>query len=233
MAVGAEVFVAVAAGDLVVALHARHHQQLLEQLRALRQRVERAGLQPGGHHEVTRAFRGGPRERRGFDLDEIVAGQHCPCGRIHLGAQPNYPTGSLAAQVEVAVFQPRLLPRGLVELEWQRRTFAEDGQRGGVDFYVAGGDFGVRVAFGPDLDDTLHGDAEFGAQPVRLLEHVALTEHHLRHSGRVAQVDEDDAAVVAPTRNPARQRHLLTGVGGPQRTCGVGAQHKRLLSGSG
>ncbi|CFE36123.1 Uncharacterised protein [Mycobacterium tuberculosis] len=36
LAVGAEVLVAVAAGDLVVAFHPRHHQQLLEQLRALR-----------------------------------------------------------------------------------------------------------------------------------------------------------------------------------------------------
>lgn len=54
LAVGAEVLVAVAARDLVVALHAGHHQQLLEQLRALRQGVERAGVQPGRHQEVAR-----------------------------------------------------------------------------------------------------------------------------------------------------------------------------------
>ena len=55
--VGAEVLVAVAAGDLVVALHARDHQQLLEQLRTLRQRVERPGLQPRRHQEVAGTLR--------------------------------------------------------------------------------------------------------------------------------------------------------------------------------
>ena len=47
LAVGAEILVAVAARDLVVALHPGHHQQLLEQLRALRQRVERARAAAG------------------------------------------------------------------------------------------------------------------------------------------------------------------------------------------
>ena len=42
LAVGAQVLVAEAAGDLVVALDAADHQQLLEELRRLRQRVELA-----------------------------------------------------------------------------------------------------------------------------------------------------------------------------------------------
>ena len=44
LAVGAQVLVAEAAGDLVVALEAAHHQQLLVELRRLRQRVPGAGL---------------------------------------------------------------------------------------------------------------------------------------------------------------------------------------------
>ena len=47
LAVGAQVLVAEAAGDLVVALEARDHQQLLEELRRLRQRVERPGAGAG------------------------------------------------------------------------------------------------------------------------------------------------------------------------------------------
>ena len=42
LAIGAQVFVAQAARDLVVAIESAHHEQLLEQLRALRQRVELA-----------------------------------------------------------------------------------------------------------------------------------------------------------------------------------------------
>jgi hypothetical protein len=47
-AVGARVFVAEAGRDLEVAVEARHHQQLLELLRRLRQRVELARMQRDG-----------------------------------------------------------------------------------------------------------------------------------------------------------------------------------------
>ena len=47
LAVGAQVLVAEAARDLEVALEAGHHQQLLELLRRLRQRVELAAVQRG------------------------------------------------------------------------------------------------------------------------------------------------------------------------------------------
>ncbi len=216
MAVGAEVLVAVAAGDLVVALHARHHQQLLEQLRALRQRVEAARLQAGGHQEVARALGCRAGQRRRLDLDEVVTRQHVARRRIHLGTQANRGARALAAQIEVAVLQPGFLAGLLVELERQWGALPQHGQRRRVDFDVTRGDFGVRIALGADLDDAVDGDAVLRAQPVRLGEHVRLAEHHLRHAGRVAKVDEDDTAVVATTRYPAGQRHLLTGVGGPQ-----------------
>ena len=77
------------------------------------------------------------------------------------------------------------------------------------------GDLRVGVALGSDLDDALDRDAELGAQPVRGLQHVGLAEHHLRHPGGIAQVDEDHAAVVAAAGDPTGQRHLLTGIGGP------------------
>src|SRR3546814_1182080 len=57
LAVGAQILVAEAAGDLVVAVEARHHQQLLEQLRRLRQRKELAGMRARRHQIVARAFR--------------------------------------------------------------------------------------------------------------------------------------------------------------------------------
>ena len=159
-----------------------------------------------------------------------MVGQHAARRGIHLGAQPNCVARALAAQVEVAVLEPRFLAGGLVELERQRRALAQHRQRRRVDLDVAGRDVGVGVALGPDLDDALDGDAELGAQPVRLLEHVGLAEHHLRDARGVAQIDEDDTAVVTPARHPSGQRHLLTGVGGPQRTGGVTAQHEILLA---
>ena len=58
LAVGPGRLVAEAAGDLVIALEAGDHQQLLEQLRRLRQRVEGALLQAAGDEEVAGALRG-------------------------------------------------------------------------------------------------------------------------------------------------------------------------------
>ena len=172
LAVGAEILVAVAAGDLVVALHAGDHQQLLEQLRALRQRVERARLQARGHQEVAGTLRSRTGHGRGLDLDEVVRDQHTPGGGIHLGAQPDCVARALATQIQVAVAQPRLLAGGLVELERQRRALPQHRQRCGVDLDVTGGDLGVRVALGPDLYDAGDGDTELGTKPVGLCENV-------------------------------------------------------------
>ena len=61
LAVGAEVFVAEAAGDLEVAVEAGDHEDLLEDLRRLRQRVELAGVDAAGDEVVARAFGGGAR----------------------------------------------------------------------------------------------------------------------------------------------------------------------------
>ena len=57
LAVAAQVLVAVAAGDLEVAIDAGDHQQLLELLRALRQRVDGPRLEAARDDEVARALR--------------------------------------------------------------------------------------------------------------------------------------------------------------------------------
>jgi uncharacterized protein with PIN domain len=71
-AVGARVFVAEAGRDLEVAVEARHHQQLLELLRRLRQRVELARVQARRHEEVARAFRRGGRQDRRLEFGEAL-----------------------------------------------------------------------------------------------------------------------------------------------------------------
>ena len=78
LAVGAQVLVAEAAGDLVVAVDAADHAQLLEQLGALRQRVERAGLRARRHDEVAGTFGRRRDQHRRLDLDEALG--------VHRGA---------------------------------------------------------------------------------------------------------------------------------------------------
>ena len=62
--VSPRVLVAEAADDLHVPLGPADHQELLEQLRALGQGVEAAGLQAAGDQKVPRTFRGGAAQGR-------------------------------------------------------------------------------------------------------------------------------------------------------------------------
>ena len=72
LAIGAQVLVAQATGDLVVAVEAADHEQLLEELRALRQGVELAGREARRHDEVACPFGGGGDQHRRLDLDEVL-----------------------------------------------------------------------------------------------------------------------------------------------------------------
>jgi hypothetical protein len=83
LAVAAEVLVAEAARDLEIPLEARDHQQLLEELRGLRQRVEAAPVEAAGNEEVARTLRGRADQERGLDLQEPVAMQVAAGGPIH------------------------------------------------------------------------------------------------------------------------------------------------------
>ncbi len=55
--VGARVFIAEAGRNLEVTVEARHHEELLEHLRRLRQRIEPAGMQAARHEVIARALR--------------------------------------------------------------------------------------------------------------------------------------------------------------------------------
>ena len=86
-AVGARVLVAEAGRDLEVAVEARHHQQLLELLRRLRQRVELAGMNAARHQVVARALGRARGQDRRLELDEALL-DHAPAdARDDLRAQ--------------------------------------------------------------------------------------------------------------------------------------------------
>jgi hypothetical protein len=153
LTVGAEVLVAVAARDLEVAFEAAHHQQLLEQLRALRQRIEGTGLQAGGHEEVARALRGGARQRRRLDLDEVARDQHRAHRRRDLRAQLQRVGARLPTQVQIAVGEPGLLVRLVIELKRQHLAWGEHREARRLDLDLARGDRLVDVARGALADD--------------------------------------------------------------------------------
>ena len=122
LAVGAQRLVPEAAGDLVVALEARDHQELLEELRRLRQRVESAALHARRDHEVTCALGRGARQDRRLDVDE-PRGVQVVADRLHDPvSQLQRTLHGLATQVEVAVAQAQRLVDGRVLVDRERQA---------------------------------------------------------------------------------------------------------------
>ncbi len=139
--VPAKVLVAVAARDLEVAVDASDHQQLLELLRALRQRVDAPWLQARGHDEVARTLRRRLDQRRRLDLDE-PGGVVRLADRLDHAASKEEPFGHrLAPDVEVAVLQPKALVDRLVRLvdvEGRRLRLGQDVDLGRLELDLAG-----------------------------------------------------------------------------------------------
>ena len=89
LAVGAQVLVVQAAGDLVVAVDAGHHQQLLRRAAgsgAARSR-RRAAVEPAGHGELPGALAWAPTARR-LHLDEALPVHGRPQGPVDRGPEP-------------------------------------------------------------------------------------------------------------------------------------------------
>ena len=207
LTVGAQVFVAEALGDLVVAVEARHHQHLLEQLRRLRQREEVAGVHARGHQVVARAFGRALGQHRGFDVDEAQLIQELAHFDRHAVAQHQVALHLRAAQVQHAVRQAGGLGQIVViELERRRDRRVQDLDFLAQHFDLARGQFGVGRAGRTLAHQAGDADAEFVAQALGGGEGgVVRIEHDLGQARAIAQVDEDDPAVVAAAVHPAEQ----------------------------
>ena len=219
-AVGARILVAEAACDLVVALEAGDDEQLLRDLRRLRQRVELSRLQARRDDEVARALRRRLPEHRRLDVEEALAFHLLANDPHELRAHANVALHVLAAQVEPAVLHAqRLVDVVLVELERQRRRRGQDGELLDLDLDLARRHLWIdRLRRAPDdgaarLEDELVADTvrDFGR-----LRRVLGVQDELRDAGLVAKVDEDEPAVVAPPRRPTGERHLAALVLGPR-----------------
>ena len=138
-AVGAEVLVPEADRDLVVAVEPGHHRQLLEDLRALRERVEAARLKAARNDEVASALGGRLEEDRRLDVEEACLLHRAADDPDHLRPQADVALELVAAEVEPAVAQAqRLVDVLLVELERKRGRAADDLERVDLQLDLAG-----------------------------------------------------------------------------------------------
>lgn len=118
--VGTQVLIAEAAGDLVVPVEAGNHQQLLEQLRGLRQREKLTGIGAAGHQIVAGTFRGRARENRRLDIQEAFLIEKHPQEGRHPRAQSHALDHGRPAQIHIPVAQAHILACFfVVEREWR------------------------------------------------------------------------------------------------------------------
>src|SRR5207253_2390554 len=136
------------------------------------------------------------------------------------GGQSHVALHRLAAEIEVAVAEAqRLLHALLVELERQRLRARHDLELVDLQLHLARRD--VRVHGGRGALDQLTAGAEdeLVANLVRgrrCVGGVLRVDHELDDPRVVAQVDEDEAAVVAAPRGPAGDRQPTTLVRGAE-----------------
>ena len=121
LAVGAQIFVTEAARNLVVTIHAGHHQQLLENLRRLRQRVELPRVHPAGHQVIARAFRRGLGQDRCLKLGIARRLQVMAYGLVHARSDAHVVLHAWAPQIQVAVAQADFLAVLIRHEQRQRR----------------------------------------------------------------------------------------------------------------
>ena len=214
--VGPKVFVAEAARDLEVAVEAGDDEQLLQDLRRLREREEAARLEAARNDEVARPFGCRLEEDRRLDLEEAGLLHRPPDRGDHAAAKPDVPLHLRPAQVEPAVAQAqRLVDALLVELEGQRGRRRDDLERVDLKLDLAGRN--VRVDRLRRARDNLSLGAkdEFVADGVRLLRGLRrpLGVHdELADAGPVAEVDEHEPAVISAGIGPTGQREALPDV---------------------
>ena len=196
LAVGAQVFVAEASHNLVVAVHSGHHEQLLEGLWRLRKRIKLVLVQARGHHKVASAFGRRLNQKRSFYVDKpkvIEVAAHRPVDPM---AQQEVLTNGSPSDVEVAVLHAQLLaPVGFVfDGEGRGGRGIEQDQLMHLYLNVAGSHVGILVLA------LHHGSAglnhEFAVELSSLSEALGvkqLIKAQLRNSISVAQIDEGHA----------------------------------------
>ena len=152
LAVSAQVFVTEAARHLVVAVDSGHHEELFEELRRLRQRIEGAGLLARRHEEFAGALGRRRDQHRRLDLDEVLDVHGVTNSGVDLRAQTQVLLHPLATQVEVAVLEPDVLVDVVgasIDRERRRRGAAQDLHLAVANLDPAGRERIVDGALGP------------------------------------------------------------------------------------
>jgi len=209
--IGAQVLIAKTAHDLVVAIEPRNHQQLLVDLRRLRQGKELSRVRAARHQVVARTLRRRLRQHGRFDVDEAGVIQIMPHRASDAMTQQQALAHLFATQIDVAKPQAHFFTDGFIQLKRQRLRAIQDFQFLTQQLDLTGFEVDVGRAGRPRPHQTRDLEHVFIAYALRHREHRCTIgiEHNLQQPRAIPQIDENDAAMVAPTMRPAGHRDHL------------------------
>ena len=224
LAVGAQILVAEATGELDVALESADHQNLLEQLGRLRKRVETPVIQAARHEIVAGALRRRAGEHRRLDVHETLLPEVAQAFDREVGAHAQVVLQALPAKIEEAVLEPGLLARVLSALHAERHRLrgAEHAAATDLDLDLAGGHLRVHLVGVPAHDLALDLDHPLetrGLESRGRIRRGFRVYHRLHDAASIAHVEENDAAVIAPAVDPSLDPRLLADPLRGQRSC--------------
>ena len=226
LAVGPQILVPEAAGDLHIAVKAGQHQQLLVLLGGLGQGIELAWMDAGGDQIVPGAFGGGFGQHGGLDLQKALLVEIVPGHLGHLVAGGDGMLHIRAAQVQIAVLQAEhVVGLGVLhDLKGRGLSLGQQPQFTDIDLNVASGDLvGLALALPHQAGG---GHDVLRAQGGGLFKDVlggAVIKGQLHQTGAVPQIHKDQTAQVPLTLDPAAQGDGLARVAETQLAAVVGA----------
>ena len=228
LTIGTKVFVAQTTSYLVITIDTANHAQLLEQLWALGQRVERPWRKAARYDEISSAFRSGRNEHRSFDFDKTLI-VHGPSQRgIDLGANAEVALHALGTQIDIAMSEAHHFVDldTIVELERGRLRDIQNFDAAVADLDLAGRHVVVRGAIGTLAHGARDANHILGAQigsPV---------DYALHETSVITKIDEGQMlTVLTATGHPAADRNLATDVGGTKRSAMVGTHRNGISHG--
>src|SRR3989344_1552364 len=214
LTISSQVFVAETLGDLIVAIEAGHHEQLLEQLRRLRQGKEIAGMGATRHQIVTRTLRRRTAKDRRFDMEEAVLVEVATDAGGDARAQLQLLGHLRATQVDEAVAQASFFTDIAVLVERERRSLRIVEHLQLVTQHLDGAGRDVRIHRTGRTQAHLAGhlDHVLAAYAVGRREGFRAVgiENHLGQPLAIANVEEDHPSMVTTAMYPAAKSDFLT-----------------------
>ncbi len=183
----------------------------------MRQSVEIPRVDAARHQVVTSAFRGALGQHRGFDFQEAIFCQ-VVTGRLgNLVTHDDVVLDCFSAQVKITIFETQVFGNlgELVKHEGRGFGNAENAQFVDLDFNFPRLHFRIDGSFRTRRYGADGSNDEFIADGFRLAVcfRVAVrVEGQLADAGAVAQIDENQAAVITTPVDPAHQADLLADV---------------------